>query len=89
MDAKKVILAHKLTPGEIKLNNYLNREIGMPLKAACIYLLSKCKVYKDLRDSVIVLFPVKTDDILASFITYGNGEVKGSNILKEAFFRDL
>ena len=88
MDAKKVIIAHKLTPGEIKLNNYLNRELGMPLKAVCVYLLSKCKFYKDLDNSITVLFPVKSDDTLAAFITYGNGEIKGCNLLKEAFFRD-
>ena len=41
-----------------------------------------------LDNNVIVLFPNKDDDKLASLITYGNNEMKGSKLLKLALFRD-
>ena len=61
----------------------------MNLKAACVKLLTGCKVTRDYDNNVIVLFPNKDDDALASLITYGNLELRGSNILKDAFFRDI
>jgi hypothetical protein len=88
LDARKIILAYRLKPNDVRLNNYLIKEIGMPLQAACIYLINRCKLYRDLDNSIIALFPVESDDLLASFITYGNAEIPGSNILKKAFFRD-
>ena len=84
-DAKTVILRHKTTPGEYRLNNYLIEQYGLDLKAACLYLVTKAKFYKDLSNSLTILFPEEKDDKLA---TYGNQTIKGSNLLKYAFFRD-
>ena len=44
---------------------------------------------RDYDNNVVVLFPNKNDDKLAALITYGNLELKGSNILKNAFFRGI
>ncbi len=87
LDAKAIIMAHTITPGEINLNRYLLKNYGLNLKGACLYLLSRSKFYKDLDNSITVLFQNKNDDKLASLITYGTGLIKGSNLLKEAFFR--
>lgn len=84
-----IIISHKISPGEIKLNNYLLANYRLNLKAACIKLLNKCKIMRDYNNSIVVIFPNKNDDKLATFITYGNLEIKGSNILKNAFFRDI
>ena len=83
-----IIISHRLTPGETKLNQYLRENYKLDLKSACIYLISKSKIYRDLDNNVIVLFPNKDDDKLASLITYGNNEMKGSKLLKLALFRD-
>ena len=87
-NAHLIIISHHLTPGEIKLNQYLKENYKLDLKSACIYLLSKSKIYRDLDNNIIVLFPDKNDDKLASLITYGNNEMKGSKLLKLALFRD-
>jgi len=86
-DARTVILFHKLKASEQKLNEYLKANYNLDLKLACIHLIQHCKIYKDLDQNIIILFPVKKDDKLASLITYGNNEVNGSDILKQAFFR--
>lgn len=88
-DAKTVVIRHKTTPGEQKLNKYLIDSYGLDLKATCLYLISQCKLQKDKAKNIIVIFPKKKDDELAALVTYGNGEIKGSNLLKEAFFRDI
>lgn len=88
-NARLLIISHKLTPGETNLNNYLIKTYKTNLKAISLYLISKAKIYRDFDNNVIVLFPDKRDDKLAAFITYGNNEVSGSNILKKAFFRDI
>ena len=87
-NAYLIIISHRLTPGEIKLNQHLKENYKLDLKSACIYLLSKSKIYRDLDNNIIVLFPNKDDDKLASLITYGNNEMKGSKLLKLALFRD-
>ena len=87
-NAHLIIISHRITPGEIKLNQHLKENYKLDLKSACIYLLSKSKIYRDLDNNIIVLFPDKNDDKLASLITYGNNEMKGSKLLKLALFRD-
>jgi hypothetical protein len=86
--AHLIIIAHRLSPGEIKLNQYLEKNYKLNLKNACLYLLAKSKIYRDMNNNIIVLFPNKDDDKLASLITYGNLELRGSKLLKLALFRD-
>lgn len=83
------IISHKLSPSEKALNDYLLANYKLNLKATCISLIHKCKIMRDYDNNVIVIFPNKDDDKLAALITYGNLELRGSNILKNAFFRDV
>ena len=87
-NAHLIIISHTLTPGETSLNNYLLKNYKLNLKMACLKLLTRCKFYRNYDNQVIILFPDEEDDKLASLITYGNDRVKGSNLLKNAFFRD-
>lgn len=87
-NARLIIMFHKGTAGEDKLNDYLLKNYNINLKNACLYLLANCKIYRNYDNEMIVLFPKKEDDELAAFITYGNNYIKGSNLLKDAFFRD-
>lgn len=84
-----IIISHKMLPGEAKLNNYLLNNYKLNLKAACLKLINRCKIMRDYDKNVIIIFPNKKDDELASLITYGNLELRGSNILKNAFLRDV
>ena len=52
-----------------------------------MYLLSNCKIQQDKDSNIIVLFNTKKMDKLATLITYGNLEIKGSKLLKEAFMQ--
>ena len=87
INARNIIWHHKITPGEHRLNNYLLANYNVDLKAACIYLLGKCKMYRDHSNAIIILFLEKDDDDLAALITYGDGVIKGSKILADAFLR--
>lgn len=86
-DARTVLLLYRVKPSEYKLNKHIIDTYGLDLVSAGFHLLGHCKVYNDLNKNIIIMFPDGRDDELASLITYGNGEIKGSNILKEAFFR--
>lgn len=88
IDAKKIVLTYKMKPSDFRLNERLMKDIGMPLKAACLYLVGRCKLYQDKSNALIALFPIESDDLLASFITYGSFGIPGSDILKQAFFRE-
>ena len=87
LDAKTVILLHSITLGEEKLNEYLIDTEGLDLIKASLYLLAHCKTYQDKDGTIITLFDSRQADKLASLITYGNGEIKGSDVLKDAFMR--
>ena len=89
LDAKTIILNHTLKVSEVKLNELLKKEYNLTLISACMYLLSHCKIQQDKDDNIIALFENKNLDKLATLITYGNIEVHGSKILKEAFMQTL
>ena len=48
-NAHLIIISHRLTPGETKLNQYLRENYKLDLKSACIYLITKRKINKDLE----------------------------------------
>ena len=82
--SKQKVYLYKNGATEIILNNYLKENYNIPLKAACILITSNAKAYID--DNIIIykVIDKKLSD-LANLITYGNLELKGSNILKAAF----
>lgn len=88
LDAKTIILSHNVTPGESKLNNYLLANYNADLRLTCLHLLKNCKMYKNLSNEIVIIFPKKEDNKLAELITYGNNEMQGSSLLKKAFFRE-
>jgi hypothetical protein len=50
-------------------------------------VIANCKIQKNNNNEVIVTFPSKKIDQIASIITYGNGKIQGCPILQEAFGR--
>lgn len=79
---------YKTTPAQRKLNSYLWENYGLNIRAASLLVIANCKLLKNNCNEVIVIFPSKKIDKLASLITYGNGKIHGCNILKEAFLRE-
>ena len=85
--AKLSVSLYHITPAQLKLNSYLWKHYGLNIRSASLLVLANCKLLKNSCNEVIVIFPSKKIDQLASLITYGNGKIQGCNILKNAFMR--
>lgn len=82
--AKRRILLYRTGARELALDQYLMKECNKPLKKMCVDLLSAIKFYR--CDNMYTLKFVNKDiENIATFITFGNGVIQGSNILKDAF----
>jgi hypothetical protein len=80
-------MLYKLTPGQKALNDYLWKTFGLNLKAACAVVVANCRLQKNKSNEILITFPAKKIDQMASIITYGTGKIQGCSILKEAFGR--
>ena len=85
--AKLTITLYRITPGYKQLNDHLWKNFGLNLKAACMLVVTNCRIQKNKSNELIITFPSKKIDNLAAFITYGDGKIQGCPILKEAFGR--
>ena len=85
--ARLAIATYRLKPAQKQLNDYIWKNFGLNLKAACLLVISNCKVQKNQSNDIIITFPSKRIDNIASIITYGDGKIQGCSILKEAFGR--
>ena len=85
--ARLAITTYRITPAQKQLNDYIWKEFGLNLKAACALVIANCRIQKNQSNELIITFPSKKIDDLASLITYGNGKIQGCPILKEAFGR--
>jgi hypothetical protein len=50
-------------------------------------VVANCKIQKNQNNEIIITFPAKKIDRLASIITYGTGKIQGCSILQDAFGR--
>lgn len=85
--AQIAVATYRITPAQKPLNDYLWKEFGLNLKAACRVILANCRIQKNKSNELIITFPAKRIDRLAALITYGDGKIQGCPILKEAFGR--
>jgi hypothetical protein len=85
--ARLAIATYQIKPAQKQLNDYIWKEFGLNLKAACMLVLANCRLQKNQSNELIITFPSKKIDNLAAMITYGNGKIQGCPILAEAFGR--
>lgn len=85
--AELTVALYRLKPAQKQLNDYLWKEFGLTLKAACSVVIANCRIQKNKSNELIITFPSKKIDNLAALITYGDGKIQGCSILKEAFGR--
>lgn len=85
--ANLAIATYRIKPAQKQLNDYLWKEFGLTLKAAATIAVANCRIQKNQSNEIIITFPSKKIDRLASLITYGNGKIRGCSILTEAFGR--
>lgn len=84
LNAYFLIQNYSLHASDLALDQFLQQQYKTTLKNMCIKLLLSLTFYKDNNDNLILLFKDPKHDKLASLITYGNGAIPGSRILKIA-----
>jgi hypothetical protein len=75
---------YKLHATEMMLDQFLQQQYGTSLKNMCIKLLLNLSFYEDDDGNLVLLFKNNYYDTIASLITYGNGAIPGSGILRQA-----
>lgn len=84
LDAYYIIRNYPLLASDILMNNYLEQQYKTSLKNMCIKLLLNLTFYEDDTGNLILMFKNPRYDAVARLITYGNGAIPGSKILKIA-----
>lgn len=84
ISARRIIILSKLGADDILLSRYLMSKYKKGLKQLCLYLIKRAKIMKNFNKELIVVFPTKADETLARLITYGNGVIPGSKLLRIA-----
>lgn len=84
MYAYFIIEKYPLKASEQILDNYIKQQYKTSLKNLCIKLLLSLTYHADDEGNLVLIFKDPKDDALAQLVTYGNGAIPGSNILKTA-----
>ena len=69
---------------DIVLDSYIQQQYNASLKNMCIKLLLSLTFHKDNDGNLVLLFKDSKYDKIAQLITYGNGAIPGSKILRIA-----
>lgn len=78
----KLTLYH-FGPTEMLISRHLQENYGRSLKAACIQILQNARFHINFKQEIIVTIPDPELNQIAKLITYGNGSIIGSRILKD------
>lgn len=82
--AHRRIVKFKMSGDELALDKFIKETYNASLKLMCINLLDHIKV--NINDGEFTAyFNSKDWDKIAILITYGNGKINGSKILRNAF----
>lgn len=83
-DAKMRIIAFRFGAEEILIDNMLKTKYKTGLKPTCLNLLNKLQAHQVSDTEILFTFIDEEADKLASFISYGDGNLSGSKILIQA-----
>lgn len=84
LSAYFIIQKYSFHASELALDRLIQTQYKMSLKDMCIKLLLSLTFYSDAEGNLILMFKDPKYDKIAQLITYGNGAVPGSRILKTA-----
>jgi hypothetical protein len=84
LKAYYIIKRYPIHASEKILDNFIQSQYKISLKDLCIKLLLHITFYQADDNTLILMFKDATYDQMARLITYGNGAIPGSNILKIA-----
>lgn len=79
-----IIKNYPLHASEKILDNFIQQQYDTTLKDLCVKLLLSLTFYEDNSGNLVLLFKDSRYDKMAQLITYGNGAIPGSKILKTA-----
>ena len=82
--ARSLISLYPMRGTEVILNNYLVENYKITLKNLCFLLLANLQFSTGEENEIIMFFKDEKYDKLARIITYGIGNISGSQILKTA-----
>jgi hypothetical protein len=84
LNAYFIIQKYSLKASDELMDQYIQQQYKTSLKNLCIKLLLNLTFYEDDSGNLVLLFKNPKYDTIASLITYGNGAIPGSKILKIA-----
>jgi hypothetical protein len=84
LNAYYVVQNYPLKATDLLMDKYLQQQYKTSLKNLCIKLLLNITFYKDDIGNLVLMFKNPEYDKIARLITYGNGAIPGSKILKIA-----
>lgn len=84
IDAYFIIKNYPLHASDLALDKFIQQQYDTSLKNMCIKLLLSLSFHKDDKGNLVLLFKDPRYDKIARLITYGNGAIPGSRILKMA-----
>lgn len=84
LDAYFLIENYPMHAADLLMDRYIQQQYDTTLKNMCIKLLLNLTVHKDDEGNLVLLFKDQKYDKIARLITYGNGAIPGSKILKAA-----
>jgi hypothetical protein len=68
---------------ETLLSRFLQENYNLTLKSACLAILQNAHYNLNIEQDLIITIPDPELNALAKLITYGNGRLMGSHILRE------
>lgn len=84
LKAYYVIKKYPMLASDTIMSNFIQQQYDTDLKNMCIKLLLNMTFYENKSGDLILMFKNPEYDKIARLITYGNGAIPGSSILKTA-----
>ena len=84
LSAYYTIQNYPMRASDLIMDQFIQQQYGSTLKNMFIKLLLSLTFYKDDSGNFLLIFKDFKYDQIARLITYGNGAIPGSNILKTA-----
>jgi hypothetical protein len=84
LNAYYIIKNYPMHASDLALDQFIQQQYDTSLKNMCIKLLLSLIFHKNDAGDLVLLFKDQRYDKIARLITYGNGAIPGSQILKIA-----
>ena len=87
--AKTIILKYPFGAAETILDKYCIEHYRLPLRYLCLKVLFSLRAMSDKDGKIVWKTPTEKYDKIARLITYGDGIMQGSQILRTALLQNV